>query len=102
MSKARFTLQGDVGEIVLDDPPLNLFGPELARDVATAAGEARASSARAVLIRAEGDNFSAGANVEMFLGRDEAAARELIEEFMPAIRRFADIQVPTVAAVQGL
>jgi enoyl-CoA hydratase/carnithine racemase len=102
MSKARFTLQGDVGEIVLDDPPLNLFGPELAGDVATAAGEARDSSARAVLIRAEGDNFSAGANVEMFLGRDEAAARELIEEFMPAIRLFAEIEVPTVAAVQGL
>jgi enoyl-CoA hydratase/carnithine racemase len=102
MSKARFMLQGDVGEIVLDDPPLNLFGPELAGDVATAAGEARDSSARAVLIRAEGDNFSAGANVEMFLGRDEAAARELIEEFMPAIRLFAEIEVPTVAAVQGL
>jgi enoyl-CoA hydratase/carnithine racemase len=102
MSKARFTLQGDVGEIVLDDPPLNLFGPELAGDVATAARGARDSSARAVLIRAEGDNFSAGANVEMFLGRDEAAARELIEEFMPAIRLFAEIEVPTVAAVQGL
>ena len=47
------------------------------------------------------ENFSAGANVEMFLDRDEAAARELIEEFMPAIRRFAEISVPTVAAVQG-
>jgi len=102
MSKARFTLHGDVGEIVLDDPPLNLFGPQLAGDVATAAREARDSSARAVLIRAEGDNFSAGANVEMFLGRDESAARELIEEFMPAIRLFAEIEVPTVAAVQGL
>ena len=38
----------------------------------------------------------------MFLDRDEAAARELIEEFMPVIRRFAEIPVPTVAAVQGL
>jgi enoyl-CoA hydratase/carnithine racemase len=55
-----------------------------------------------VLVRAEGDNFSAGANVEMFLDRDEVAARELIAEFMPAIRRFAEIEVPTVAPVQGL
>jgi enoyl-CoA hydratase/carnithine racemase len=102
MAKAHFVIEGDVGEIVLADPPLNLFGPELARDVADAAAAARDSSARAVLIRAEGDNFSAGANVEMFLGRDEAAARELIDEFMPAIRRFAEIEVPTVAAVQGL
>lgn len=102
MAKVRFTLEGTVGEIVLAEPPLNLFGLELSRDLAAAAGEARDSDARAVLVRAEGDNFSAGANVEMFIGRDEAAARELIEEFMPAIRRFAEIQVPTVAAVQGL
>jgi enoyl-CoA hydratase/carnithine racemase len=102
MAKARFVLEGDVGEIVLDDPPLNLFGTELARDMAAAAAEARDSGARAVLVRAEGDNFSAGANVEIFLGRDEAAARELIEEFLPAIRLFAEIEAPTLAAVQGL
>jgi enoyl-CoA hydratase/carnithine racemase len=102
MPKVRFSLDGDVGEIVIADPPLNLFGLELSRDLASAAGEARDSSARAVLVRAEGDNFSAGANVEMFLDRDEAAARELIEEFIPAIRRFAEIDVPTVAAVQGI
>jgi enoyl-CoA hydratase/carnithine racemase len=101
MAKASFTLDGDVGEIVIADPPLNLFGLELSRDLARVAGEARDSAARAVLIRAEGDNFSAGANVEMFLGRDEAAARELIEEFLPVIRSFAAIEVPTVAAVQG-
>jgi enoyl-CoA hydratase/carnithine racemase len=102
MAKARFTSEGDVGEIVIADPPLNLFGLELARDLASAVDEARDSAARAVLVRSEGDNFSAGANVEIFLGRDEAAARALIEEFMPAIRRFAEIEVPTVAAVQGL
>ena len=101
MAKVHFSLKGDVGEIVLDDPPLNLFGLELSRDLAAAATQARDSQARAILIRAEGDNFSAGANVEMFLGRDEAAARELIDEFMPAIRRFGEIEVPTVAVVQG-
>jgi enoyl-CoA hydratase/carnithine racemase len=102
MAKAEFSLDGAVGEIAISDPPLNLFGLELSRDLASAAAEARDSDARAILVRAEGDNFSAGANVEMFLDRDEAAARELIEEFMPAIRNFAAIDVPTVAAVQGL
>jgi enoyl-CoA hydratase/carnithine racemase len=102
MSKVRFESKGAVGEIVLSDPPLNLFSLELSRDMARAAAEASSSSARAILVRAEGENFSAGANVEVFLGRDESAARELIEEFMPAIRRFAEISVPTVAAVQGL
>jgi enoyl-CoA hydratase/carnithine racemase len=102
MAKAHFHLDGDIGELVLDDPPLNLFSMDLARDLTAATEEARRSPARAILVRAEGDNFSAGANVEIFLDRDEAAARELIEEFIPVIRRFAEIPVPTVAAVQGL
>jgi enoyl-CoA hydratase/carnithine racemase len=102
MAKASFELVGDVGEIVLDDPPLNLFSLELARDLIAATEQARDSEARAILVRAEGDNFSAGANVEIFLDRDEASARELIEEFLPAIRRFTELEVPTIAAVQGL
>src|SRR5262249_43476438 len=102
MSKVDYRLEGAVGEIVISDPPLTLFGLELARDLTAAAGEAGESGARAILVRAEGDNFSAGANVEMFLDRDEAAARELIEEVMPVIRRFSGLEVPTVAAVQGL
>src|SRR5437762_2970684 len=93
MAKARFELDGTVGEIVIADPPLNLFSMELARDLAAATEEAGDSAARAILVRAEGANFSAGANVEIFLGRNEAAARELIEEFMPLIRRFAEIEV---------
>jgi len=102
MAKVRFTLDGQVGEILIADPPLNLFDLELARDLARATEEAQGSAARAILVRAEGDNFSAGANVGLFVGRDEAAARELLEEFMVGIRRFAEIPVPTVAAVQGL
>ena len=102
MAKARFGLEGGVGEIVLADPPLNLFDLELARDLVEVTQRASESAARAILVRAEGDNFSAGANVEIFLDRDETAARELIAEFMPAIRRFAEIPVPTVAAVRGL
>ena len=102
MAKAQFKLEGDVGEIVISDPPLNLFGLELLHGLTSATDEALDSGARAILVCAEGDNFSAGANVEMFLGRDETAARELIEGFMPAIKRFAESDVPTVAAVQGL
>jgi enoyl-CoA hydratase/carnithine racemase len=99
---AQFRLNGAVGEVVIADPPLNLFGLELLGDLTRATDEAIESGARAIFVSAEGDNFSGGANVEIFLDRDEAAARELIEEFVPAIRRFSEIGVPTVAAVQGL
>jgi enoyl-CoA hydratase/carnithine racemase len=102
MAKARFSLDGHVGEILIADPPLNLFGLDLLRELRSAVEEACDSPARAVLVRAEGEHFSAGADVAMFLGRDEAAARALIEEFIPTIRRFGELAVPTVAAVQGL
>src|SRR5688572_1139971 len=102
MAKVNFTLDGDVGEIVLADPPLNLFGMELARSLVEAATLARDSDARAILVRAEGDNFSAGANVEMFLDRDEQAAHEMLDGFMGMLRRFESLPVPTVCAVQGL
>jgi enoyl-CoA hydratase/carnithine racemase len=102
MAKAEFRVEDDLGEVVISDPPLNLFGMELLNDLVDATGAAAASDARAILVRAEGDAFSGGANVEIFLDRDERAARELIAGFMPMIREFSEISVPTVCAVQGL
>ena len=102
MSKVEFSKDGDVGEIVLVDPPLNLFGMELLRELVATTEVASGAGVRAVLVRAEGDNFSAGANVELFIDRDEDAARALIDEFIPALRRFEALPIPTIAAVQGL
>ena len=102
MPKAEFRLEDGLGEVVISDPPLNLFGMDLLNDLAAATEEAAASDARAILVRADGDAFSGGANVEIFLDRDEQAAKELIETFVPAIRRFSELPVPTVCAVQGL
>ena len=102
MAKAEFTKDGDLGEIVLLDPPLNLFGLELLRDLVAATGQVRDSGVRAVLVRAEGDNFSGGANVDIFIDRDIQQARALIDEFMPALREFEALPIPTLAAVQGL
>ena len=102
MAKAEFVRDGDTGEIVLADPPLNLFGPELAADLQAAVDAAAAADVRAILVHAQGDNFSAGANVEMFMDRDEESARELIAGFLPSIRRAEGLPCPTVAAVQGL
>jgi enoyl-CoA hydratase/carnithine racemase len=102
MSRAGFTQEGAVGEIAITDPPLNLVGLELFEDLANAVAQARESDARAILVRAEGDNFCGGANVEIFLDRDEDSARELLQRFLPVIKEAAALPVPTVCAVQGL
>jgi enoyl-CoA hydratase/carnithine racemase len=57
MPAAAFELRDQLGEIVIDSPPLNLFGKGLIADLRTAAERAAASDARAVLLRAEGDAF---------------------------------------------
>ena len=102
MAKAEFLVDHALGEIVISDPPLNLFGIELLQDLADATDRAVQSDVRAVLVRAEGDAFSGGANVEIFLDRDQQSAEEFIAGFIPVIRRFSQVEVPTVCAVQGL
>ena len=64
MPKVRFERDGDVGVITLADPPLNLFSMELIEELDAATTEAEASEIRALLVRAEGENFSAGAQVD--------------------------------------
>jgi enoyl-CoA hydratase/carnithine racemase len=58
MAKAEFRVDDGLGEVVISDPPLNLFGMELLDDLATATEQAAASDVRAILVRAEGDAFS--------------------------------------------
>jgi enoyl-CoA hydratase/carnithine racemase len=61
--KARFERDGLVGVVVIDDPPLNLFGAEMIDDISSAAAEAAQSDIRALLIRAEGKYFTGGVDV---------------------------------------
>ena len=77
MPAATFELRDQLGEIVIHNPPLNLFSKGLIADLRAAAEQAAVSEARAVLLRAEGDAFSAGADVSIFTGLDQAEAEAL-------------------------
>jgi enoyl-CoA hydratase/carnithine racemase len=101
MPAAAFELHDRLGEIVIDNPPLNLFSADLIADLHSAAEQAAASEARAVLFRAEGDAFSAGADVSIFAGLDEDAATALMTDALSLIAAIEGIPVPTVALVHG-
>jgi enoyl-CoA hydratase len=101
MPAAAFELYGQLGEIVIDNPPLNLFSEDLIADLRTAAERAAVSEARAVLLRAEGDAFSAGADVTIFTGLDEAEAEALMSAALSLIAAIEEIPVPTLALVHG-
>ncbi len=102
MAKAHFHQSGALGEIVLASPPLNLVDLELAADMQSAMAEAADADIRALLVHAEGDHFSGGASVDIFLGRDFESAQELLGGFLAAIRRMEAMPIPSVCAVQGL
>ena len=62
----RLERDGNVALLVLDDPPLNLFGPHTFSDFAAGVAEVEMSDARALVWRAEGDIFSGGVDVKVF------------------------------------
>jgi enoyl-CoA hydratase/carnithine racemase len=76
MSHVRYERDADIAEIVLASPPLNLFGPGLMEELRAAVAGVLEDRPRALLIRADGDVFTAGVDVHIFDGLDEAGAHE--------------------------
>jgi enoyl-CoA hydratase/carnithine racemase len=82
MPLARYEATGDVGEIVLANPPLNLFNATLIEELGSAVEEAAAAAPRSLLVRAEGDVFTAGVDVHVFEGLDIPAADALTSSLL--------------------
>src|ERR1700751_3568561 len=101
MPLVTFQQNDQLGEIVIDNPPQNLFGGELLADLGAAVEDAAASNIRAVLIRAEGTDFSAGADTSVFTGLDEAEAGELQTTVLALIAAIEGLPVPTLALIHG-
>jgi len=91
-----------VGVIVLDAPPLNLFGDQLTRDLIAALEEAERDLPRALMIRAEGDVFTGGADVHVFDGKSPAEAAEFFSDLVKIVHKLEDMPIPTLASVHGL
>ena len=77
MPLVTFQQSDQLGEIVIDNPPQNLFSGDVLADLGVAIKDAATSKVRAVLLRAEGDDYSAGADASVFSGIGETEASEL-------------------------
>jgi len=98
--RARLERDGDLGVLVLDDPPLNLFGRDMVADILAALDET--DGVRALLVRAEGDYFTGGADVNVFDGLSEADGERFVTDLMAITHRIEDLPFPTLASVHGL
>ena len=102
MSKVQFAQDGALGTVTLDNPPLNQIDEELIADLAAVVAELEgADGLRAVLVRGNGDVFSAGADVKLFQGRGVDGMRLMIDSFLDLGHRMERLPVPTLAAVHG-
>lgn len=101
MPLVTFQRDDQLGEIVIDNPPLNLFGGRLLTDLRAAVDDAAESDIRALLVRAEGDNFSAGADASVFTDLDEVDAGELQTTVLSLIAAIEDLPVPSLALIHG-
>jgi enoyl-CoA hydratase/carnithine racemase len=102
MPGARYETDGDVAEIVIANPPLNLWGPQLIADVEDGVARAAAERPRALIVRAEGDVFSAGVDVHVFEGLDAQSASALTERLLRLTHAVEDLPLPTLAVAHGL
>lgn len=100
--RARFERDGDLGVLVIDDPPLNLFGRELTEAVVACLEQAEREPIRALLIRAEGRVFTGGADVNVFQGLTPDEAQGFVAGLLEIPHRLEDLPVPTLACVHGL
>jgi enoyl-CoA hydratase len=102
MPPIRLDRDGDVAELVVDAPPLNLFDEAMLAGVEAAIAECEAAPPRALLFRADGKVMSAGVDVHVFHGLDSAGADALTTRLLAVTHRVEELPFPTLAVAHGL
>jgi enoyl-CoA hydratase/carnithine racemase len=98
--QARLEREGDLGVLVIDHQPLNLFTGQMVSDILAALDEA--DGCRALMVRAEGKYFTGGVDVKVFQGLSEAGAVELTANLLRITHRIEELPIPTLASVHAL
>jgi enoyl-CoA hydratase len=105
MAPIRLERDGALAAMILHDPPLNLFGAGAFESLTACLDEVEGSDARALVWRAEGDVFTAGADVNVFQqivdSGGDPSGRSL-QPLLGAVRRLERLPIPTLALVHGL
>jgi len=98
--RARLERDGDLGVLVIDNQPLNLFDAEMVRDILAALDATE--GCRALFVRAEGKYFTGGVDVNAFKGLSESDGTQLTADLLAITHRMEELPFPTLASVQGL
>jgi enoyl-CoA hydratase/carnithine racemase len=97
----RFERHDGLGHMVLANPPKNLINTPFSDHLREAVHQASDCDIRALLVRAEGPNFSQGGDILDFIDKDFNSWRTFICEMHHSYRAIEALQIPTVVAVRG-
>lgn len=100
--KVRLEVDGNVGVVTLESPPLNLFDGDTVEGLEAVLDELEGSPVRALIVRAEGKVFTGGVDVHVFSGLSSSDANEFAQRLLRITHRFEELPFPTVACVHGL
>lgn len=103
MATVTFNEQNGVGVITLNNPPQNRLSNQVIADLAAAMQQVTAvEGLRAVLLRADGNDFSYGAEVTGWPGRSGDEMAQQMGFGLQLTKTFQDLPVPVIAEVQGM
>ncbi len=94
-SPVSYALEGNIGVITVDNPPVNALSQPVRQGIWDAVAEAASDASEAVLVICEGRTFIAGADITEF-GKPPA------EPWLPDVfNRLEALDKPVVAAIHG-
>lgn len=103
MANVILEIDDELAIVTFTRPPLNLFTWEMLDEFGDIIDQVAASSARALLLKAGGPHFSAGADVPaMFEGLSATAAEAQLGKNISRLVRLQDLPIPTIAVAQGM
>lgn len=101
MTHLAYKIADGVATVTLTNRPQNRIGVRMLDELADAVDSVGDSDARALLLRADGPDFSLGGDVVLWPNLTPRELRALFERYMSVFNRFERLPIPTLAAVQG-
>jgi enoyl-CoA hydratase len=99
--KVRFSLEGEIARIAMDDGKVNAIDCAFLSELSTALDRAERELTRAVLIEGRSRSFSAGIDLKAVPGLDAIARRGFLRDFGRTLLRLFQFPRPVIAALEG-
>ena len=101
----NYRIEDYIAVLTINRPPVNALNRELVAEIRLSAEQVATdvieSKVRAVIIKAEGKYFCAGADLKERMGMREEEVGPTVRNTSAAMEKIAQIPVPTIAALHG-